>query len=44
MEAKIVVNSKNFEILQGTLVSQMDIHKARTKANQQEMRAKWMHG
>jgi hypothetical protein len=44
MEAKREVNNKNFEVLQGTLVSQIDIHKTRTEANQRAMTAKWMHG
>jgi hypothetical protein len=39
LEAKIEANSKRSDDLQGTLVSLMDIHQARTKSTQEEMLA-----
>jgi hypothetical protein len=35
MEAKIEANNKKFEVFRGTLVSQMDIHLARTETIQE---------
>jgi hypothetical protein len=32
LEAKIEDNNKKFEVLQDTLISQVDIHQARTEA------------
>jgi epoxyqueuosine reductase QueG len=46
VEAKTEVNN-NFEVIRGTLVSWMDIHKAGSEANQQEMTPKmdaWIEG
>jgi hypothetical protein len=40
MKAEISANNKTFEVLQGTLISQMDIHQARTEANQERLEAK----
>jgi hypothetical protein len=40
MEAKTDVNNEKFEVPRGTLISRMDIHKARTEANQRELTAK----
>jgi hypothetical protein len=39
MEAKIVANNEKSEVLQGTLISWMDIHHARTDANLKEIKA-----
>jgi hypothetical protein len=39
MEAKIEVNNEKFEVIQGALVSRMDIHQARTMSIQEEMKA-----
>jgi hypothetical protein len=35
-EAEIKANNKKFEVLQGTLVSRIDIHQARTEETIQE--------
>jgi hypothetical protein len=40
MDSTIDANNENSEVLRGTLVSRMDIHQARTKAIQEEMKAK----
>jgi chaperonin cofactor prefoldin len=40
MEAVIVANNEKFEVFQTTLVSQTDIHQARTEAIQEEIIAK----
>jgi hypothetical protein len=40
MKVEIKTNNKKFEVLQGTFVSQMDIHQARTEAIQEEIIAK----
>jgi hypothetical protein len=42
MNPEIRANNVPFEILQGTLVSQMDIHQDRTEANHREMIAKML--
>jgi hypothetical protein len=39
MEAEIRANNEKFQVLQGTLVSQTDIHQARTEAVQEKMDA-----
>jgi hypothetical protein len=40
MKAKIKANNEKFEVLQGTLVSWMDIHQASTEAIPEEITAK----
>jgi hypothetical protein len=40
MKDEIRANSEKFEVLQGTLISLMDAHYARTEANQKEIMAK----
>jgi hypothetical protein len=40
VEARLDVNNEKFDVLRGTLVSQMDIHQARILSNQEEMKAK----
>jgi hypothetical protein len=37
MKAEIRANNEKFEVLEGTLVSQMDNHQARTKAMQEKL-------
>jgi hypothetical protein len=44
IKAEIRANNENFEVLQGTLVSRMDIHQARTEAMQDETDANLKKG
>jgi hypothetical protein len=37
---EIEANNEKFSVLLGVLISQMDIHQARTEANQREMKTK----
>jgi hypothetical protein len=40
LEALIVANNENFEVLRSALVSRMDIHQTRTESTQKEMKVK----
>jgi hypothetical protein len=40
IKGKIDTNNEKFEVLQGTLISQMDIHQARTQSTQEDTKAK----
>jgi hypothetical protein len=38
MKARIDVNNEKFEVLRSSLVSQIDIHRARTEAMEEKLR------
>jgi hypothetical protein len=39
-QGKMEANTEKVEVLQGTLISRMDIHRARTEFTRKEMKAK----